>query len=98
MNKEIEEAIEQLQHTISIFEDIEDEGNLEIDFIDVTAMKILIEYVKDSTPNSAIREKIEELKEEQKIYKLETERVTSILGIINFKIKLLEEILKEGEK
>lgn len=61
MNKEIEKAIEQLQHTISIFEDIEDDGNLEIDFIDVTAMKILIEYVKDSTSNLVIRDKIEEL-------------------------------------
>ena len=64
MNKEIETAIKQLQHTISIFEDIEDNGNLEIDFIDVIAMKILIEYVKDSTPNSVIREKIEELENE----------------------------------
>ena len=91
MNKEIEKAIEQLQHTISIFEDIEDDGNLEIDFIDVTAMKILIDYVKDSTPNSVIRKKIEELKSKS------GGNVFHIQQTINAEIGLLEEILK-GEK
>ncbi len=92
MNKEIKNAIEQLQHTISFFEDIEDGRNLEIDFIDITAIKILIEYIKDSTPNSVIRAKIKELKSKC------GGNVFHIQQTINAEIRLLEEILKEGEK
>lgn len=95
MNKEIGTAIEQLQHTISIFEDIEDDGNLEIDFIDITAIKILIDYIKDSTPNSVIREKKKDL---EKKYKQALEENSTKAFILKCQLEILEEILKEGEK
>ena len=53
----------------------------------------------DSTPNSVIREKIEELKKEKEQLRIE-KNVTWDSGIykIDLKIQALEEILKEGEK
>ena len=51
----------------------------------------------DSTPNSVIREKIEELENSQKRVK-NNNLIYSREDVFRFQIYVLEEILKEGEK
>ncbi len=94
MSEEVEEAIKQLESLKLDRESFleNDKEHDEVYLKDIKAIEIVLNYIKDSTPNSVIREKKEELKSKS------GGNVFHIQQTINAEIALLEEILEEGEK
>ena len=119
MNKEIEESIKDCEEIIKSNNAVIKEArkNEDINVMQLTAsldreskaIETLLNYIKDSTPNSAIEEKIKELnKQYDEILSKYTEEEIDNgkeeyddwlkMDRISEKLSILRETLKEGEK
>lgn len=104
MNKEIEEAIKDCEEIIksnnAVIKEARKKGDINVMQLTASldreskAIETVLNYIKDSIPNSVIREKIENLN-----FSGGNDGKDEIENQIRqFTIEILEETLKEGEK